>query len=266
MSQASLSSAADYINFRILRHMVALRPGYTTSPEMQNDILNEWIALVDENNAVRASAFVIPQYIYQIVGPGYHGNNRDYSIGPGAADFNGPRPERILKMNLLLQSAQPVVRIPIEMVPFDYYYSIAALDIYPTPTVTNICYYAPGFPIGQLSFWPPISSQAIEIFTTGVLVAPASLNTVVAGTMPPAYENWFVYELSKRCQYLVTKEMEMRMGPRNPNIAAWALKAKQRLQAVNLPNPKMYTDYPSQLRGQDQGVFSNMVWASGEPY
>lgn len=261
----SLVTAADYINNRILRHMVALRPGYTSSPEMQLDILTEWIALIDEVNTERNTPYVIPQQVYPIIGPGYHGNNRDYSIGPGAVDFNGPRPERILKMNLLYSGSTPKIRLPIEMVPFNYYYSISALDISPTPTVTNVCYYAPGFPIGQLSFWPPIAQGEIEIFTNGVLTAPCSLNTVVAGTLPPAYQNWIVYEVAKRCQYLVTKEMEARMGPRNPNLAAWALKAKQRLQAINAPNPKMYTDFPCKP-GINEGVFSNLTWAAGEPY
>src|SRR5882724_10616638 len=99
----ALSTAADYINFRVARHMAQVRPGYTTSPELQADVLNEWTALIDEWNLDRNMPLTKPEYTYAITGSGYNANNRDYQIGAAAVagNFIGPRPVKILKANLI---------------------------------------------------------------------------------------------------------------------------------------------------------------------
>jgi hypothetical protein len=233
-----LSTAADYINGRVLRHMAQLRPGWTASPELQQDILQEWLALVDELNAESDMAVSIPQYTYPITGPGYLGNNRDYKLGPGAPDFNGPRPSTILKAALLITTTTPNTRIPIRVMPWDEYADIPVLTIPATGIATEL-YIEETFPVAILHFSPPINANSLQIWTSGVMVAPAVLATVVAGTFPPGYENYFVYTLAHRCQYLATKEM----GPRNPLIGAWALRAKQRLQNINRTNPECRSDF-----------------------
>lgn len=257
----ALSTVADYINNRILRHACQLRPGYTASPELQQDVLNEWAALIDEWNTERNMPFTVPQAIYPITGSGYNANNRDYKIGPtaGATGFVGPRPEKILKANLLLTSVSPNIRIPIFPVPYDEYFSISALGI-TAVNITSVLYYEPTFPNGILHFWPPINGNSIELFTIGVLVAPALLTTVVAGTFPPGYENAIVYTLAHRCQFLCTKEM----GPRNPVIGAWALRARQKVMNINRANPKVRSDF--QNSGPGVGAYDPNLTYTGDPY
>jgi hypothetical protein len=234
----ALSTAADYINQRVLRHARQLRPGYTAGAELQQDVLNEWTALVDEWNLDRFMPPTIPQYTYAVTSAGFNGNNRDYQIGPGAADFNGPRPVRILKANLIVTTSTVQSRIALAVLPFSDYGDISVLEFPPTG-ITEALYYEADFPIGILHFWPPIAYNSIELWTNGVLVAPAALTTVVAGTFPPGYENALIYTLAERIQYLCTKEM----GPPNPKLAAWALKARQRIRNNNALNPKAFTDY-----------------------
>lgn len=238
----ALSTAADYINNRVLRHAAQLRPGWTASPELQLDVLYEWQALVDEWNTERTMPYTVPRYTYAVTGSGYLANNRDYQIGPAAAagNFVGPRPNKILKANLLITNTTPNSRVPLAILPFEDYGDIPVLAV-PPSRITEALYYEPTFPTGIIHFWPPINGNSIELWTEGVLVAPAALVTVVAGTWPPGYENAIVYSLAHRCQHLCTKEM----GPRNPAIGAWALKARQKIRNINQPNPKARTDYRS---------------------
>jgi hypothetical protein len=257
----ALSTAADYINNRVLRHACQLRPGYSASPELQADVLNEWAALYDEWNLDRNMPLTTPEFTYAITGSGYNGNNRDYKIGPtaGAGNFIGPRPVRILKANLIISSPTPNVRIPLAIIPWREYGSIPVLNLSPT-AYTQCLYYEPAFPNGVVHFWEPINGQSIEIWQNGALVAPATLATVVAGTLAPGYENCIIYTLAERCQYLCTKEM----GPRNPKIAAWALKARQRIQNANRQNPKCRSDFQNGRSGL--GSYDPNVTYTGNPY
>lgn len=240
----ALSTAADYINQRVLRHACQLRPGYTAGAELQQDVLNEWLALVDEWNAERRMPFTTPEYTYPVTGAGFKGNNRDYQIGPTAVDFIGPRPARILKANLIITTSTPNSRIPLAVLPFDDYGDIPVLTLPPTG-ITEALYYEATYPNGVIHCWPPIAYNSIEIWTQGALIAPATLATVVAGTFPPGYENCTIYTLAERCQFLCTKEM----GKRNDKIAGWALKARQRVMSVNQRNPKAFTDFSGGRRG-----------------
>jgi hypothetical protein len=255
----ALSTAADYINQRILRHMVQLRPGYTAGAELQQDVLNEWTAFIDELNLDRNMPLTKPEFTYSVVSTGFHGNSRDFQIGPTAADFIGPRPVRILKCNLIFSSTSPPSRVPVEVLPWEDYGSISVLTV-PATGVTTSLYYEPTFPNGIIHVWPPLSSNALEIWQNGALVAPATLATVVAGTFPPGYENFIVYSVADRAQYLATKEM----GPRNPRIAAWALKAKQRIRNANAGNPLAYGDYQNN-NSQRHGSNSGNVTLIGTP-
>jgi hypothetical protein len=257
----ALSTAADFINNRILRHACQLRPGYTASPELQQNVLEEWEALIDEWNLDRNMPLTKPEYIYAITGAGYLGNNRDYKIGPtaGTTGFVGPRPVKILKANLLLTDVSPNVRIPLAVLPWEVYGAIPVLDLEAT-NYTQALYYEPTFPLGIIHFWQPINGQSLEIWQNGALVAPATLATVVAGTLAPGYENAIIYTLAERCQYLCTKEM----GPRNPKIAAWALKARQRVKNSNTGNPKCRSDFQNGRNGT--GAYDPNLTYTGQPY
>jgi hypothetical protein len=254
-----LSTAADYINSRVLRHAGQLRPGYTAGVEIQLDVLIEWQALIDEWNLDRNMPLTKPEYVYPITGAGYNANNRDYLIGPAApaGNFIGPRPVKILKANLIFSSTNPPSRVQVAVLPWEDYGSISVLTV-PASGVTTSLYYEALWPTGIVHFWPPVNANSIELWQNGALVAPATLATVVAGTFAPGYENAIIYTLAERCQYLVTKEM----GKPNPKIAGWALKARQRVKNANAGNPKAYSDFQTRPTG---GTNSGNLTLIGEP-
>lgn len=257
----ALVTAADYINNRVLRHAAQLRPGYTASPELQQNVLDEWAALIDEWNVDRNMPLTKPEFTYAITGAGYLGNYRDYEIGPTAAagNFIGPRPIKILKANLLLTTTNPHARYPLAVLPWSDYADISVLAIPPTG-VTQSLFYEATFPKGIIHFWPPVNANSLEIWQNGALVAPATLAATVAGTFPPGYENATIYTLAERCQYLVTKEM----GKQNPKIAAWALRARQRVRNANADSPMCRSDF--QNDPDTRGAYDPNLTYTGYPY
>lgn len=241
----ALVTAQDFIT-RTLRHCAQIRPGYVAGPELMADVLNEWNALWDDWSLDRAMAPNTPATIYTFAGSGYLGNGRDYQIGPGAADFNGPRPIKILKANLLL-AVTPTARLPLDILDWREYGDIAVLKV-PATSVTTSVYYEPAPTIGILHFWPPIAAgPKFEFWTDGVLAPPATLATAVS--FPPGYQNATIFSLAEKCQYLVTKAM----GEKNPKIAGWALRARQIVKNNNALNPASVSDY-RQSRGSGRGA------------
>ncbi len=166
--------------------MAQLRPGYTASPELQENVLSEWTALIDEWNLDQNYPLTKPDFTYAITGAGYNANNRDYEIGPSAAagNFIGPRPVRILKANLVITTVTPNVRIPISVLPWRDYGDIPVLAIPPTG-ITLALYYEPTFPTGKIHFWLPVNANSLQIWQNGALVAPATLATVIGTAATP---------------------------------------------------------------------------------
>ncbi len=170
---------AQDVVYRSLRHCVAQRPGYQNSPELMGDCLEEWRVLWDSWNLDPRYMPRVPQTIYPFpVNGGYLHTFRDFQIGPGAADFNGPRPVKILKANLLYNS-NPATRIPLAIRNWRDYGSISVLTV-PATQVTTELYYEPAFPLGIIHCWPPVTAgPRLEFWAGDQLVAPASLATVI---------------------------------------------------------------------------------------
>ena len=81
----ALVTAQDYI-YNALRKCGQLRPGYTESPELLNDGLDEFRAMFDTYNARRTMNYSIPDYIYPIGSntglDGIYGPSIQFTIGP----------------------------------------------------------------------------------------------------------------------------------------------------------------------------------------
>jgi hypothetical protein len=253
-----LVTAADVV-YRVLRKCAQLRPGWVSSPELASDVLDEWSTLVSDWNAEPDMTVSVPQFTYAIPpGGGYLANHKDFKIGPAGADITGPRPEKLLKANLLL-AGPTLARYPLQILPWREYGDIPVLAIPPT-SVTTAVYYQPDYPVGILHFWPPVSGgPSIEFWTYGVLAAPATLATTVVGLFPPGYESAVILNLAARCQYLVTKEL----GKIDPKIPALALRAKQRIQNVNRSNPTCRSDFQTERGGG--GAYDPTVIYTGYP-
>lgn len=176
--------------------------------------------------------------------------------------FTGPRPEAIIRMNLYMTSVSPSqpTRIPLSPVSAEQWANIPVLQITPI-NVTTVYYYDPQFPQAVINVWPPLNGNSLEIFTWGFLTPPTALSATV--NVPPGYQDAIVYQLAKRLYHMATRDILPHKIPWNV-LAAQALAAQQRMQAVNAPMPKLVNDFGNRQRSGAQSDWQLLL--TGQPY
>lgn len=178
-------------------------------------------------------------------------------------DFVGPRPESIIRANLVFTSQGPQpVYIQLQPVTQEQWASLAILQI-PATNVTSIFWYDPQFPQGVINVFPPLNGNALQFYTWGVLSPPASLATVY--TAPPGYWDMVVFGLAERLYYMATKGVVIKPAP-YAIIAAKAQLARDKVRRVNRPIPRLANDFSSRGAGGASGFYDSFVTYTGEPY
>lgn len=265
----ALATAQDLI-YSALRRCGQLRPGYLPQPELLQDALDEWAMMFDGFNAERTLNYTMPDYVYPVNGPGHGttGNGQTFSgtgyqIGPGAADFNGPRPESIVRMNLYMTSASPTIpiRIPMRQISMEEWMGISVISITPI-NIATVFAYDPQWPLGVIWVWPPLNGNALEIFTWGQLTPPGTLGA--AYSAPPGYQDAIVYTLAERLYPMCTRDVLVHKV-NHQWLAGKAALARQKIRAVNAPSPRIASDF-SGGRGSSGGTCDWGLLLTGEPY
>lgn len=265
-----LDTAQSYI-YQSLRRGAVLRPGYQTNAEFMADALVEWQCAYDSWNAEQTLPYDNPTYIYAVNGAGHAALasgqvlGMGYLIGPGAPDFDGPVPEKILQANVWYTetTGQPF-RIGIRQVSAEQWNRIVQLQLTPINVQTVMYYERQSATQGVVWLWPPPNGNSIELLTWGVLTAPTSLMAPYAA--PPAYADAIIWSLAER---LVPMAMRSEIVIGKPADIMWirgmAYKARQRVRRVNAPNPTMTNDFAGGAghRGSDASVDTLLV---GLPY
>lgn len=322
-------TASDFI-YTAFRRCGQMRPGYTNSPDLLNDGLNEFKAMYDGWNAERTLNFSIPDYIYPISGAtslnGIYGKNIQWTVGPvftftgdtnsnttiltqytngliigmyltGAGipantyitgistgvsitisaaatatatgvtftitpSFTGPRPEAILRMNLVYQqNANAPTRIPLSPISAEEFANISVLQLTPI-NVTTVFYYDPQFPQGVINVWPPLNANSLEFFTWGFLNPPATLSSTYFA--PPGYQDAIQWTLASRLWGLCTNQVMLNRFPLQ-YIAGQAAIARAKIKAVNAPSPRLANDFSGGGR-PGVGVCDWNLLLTGIPY
>lgn len=177
-------------------------------------------------------------------------------------DFIGPRPESIVRANLVMTNVGPQpVYIPIRMISAEEWAALAIRQI-PSINVTSIAYYDPQFPQGVFNVFPPLNGNSIEFFTWSAFATPTSLTQTYSA--PPGYQDAVVCSLAERLWPLCTTEL---MPRRNPQqwMSGRAYEACQKVRTVNRDIPTLRSEAPGS-RNQSGGYMdSNVRWV-GEPY
>ena len=246
---------------QVFRKIGQIRPGYTPSPEIMADGLTEWQNFFDSLNAERTAQFTNPDYVYPVAGPGSKTDGNGYEIGPTAADWIGPRPESIIRANLKFTSAGAYpVYIQLKPITQEEWASLAIRQM-PGINVTAMFWYDPQFPNGVFNVFPPLNGNAIELFTSGVLVAPANLGLPYAA--PAGYWDMIVFGLAERLYFMATKEVVVRAAP-YAIIAAKAKEAMDRVKRINRPIQTLASDMRTDSRRA--GNYDSFVTYTGTPY
>ena len=253
-------SAQDFI-YRAFRKIGQVRPGYTPQQELLQDALTEWTDFFDALGAERDAQYSNPVYQHSVSGPGSQTNGNGYQVGPTAADWVQPRPESIIRANVVFTSVGPQpVYIHITPVSQEEWASLAIQQI-PAVNITSIFWYDPQWPNGVFNVFPPLNGNAIQLYQRGILVPPATLATPY--TAPPGYADGVTYGLAERLYYLATKEVVVRPRP-YPNIAGAAALAWQNIRRINRPIPRAPNDFA--CGNKPGGFYDSFVTYTGEPY
>lgn len=260
-----LVTAQDHIQ-QAFRKCGQMRSGYTLPPELLTDGLNEWGTLFDSWAAERTMGFSIPDYVYAVNGPGSQNSGNGYLVGPtahtagGTYDFQGPRPESIVRANCVMTSVGPQpVYIPMRPIGLEEWANLAIRQI-PAIDVTSLYYYDPQFPNGVLNVFPPLIGNSIELFSWQPLAVPANLGTGYSA--PPGYQDAVVWNLAERVWPMCPKSM-MANKLKFEYICGKAYEACQKVRTVNRPIPTLANNLPGRKR---EGYYDSFVSYTGEPY
>lgn len=246
-----------------LRKLGQIRAGYVPPPELLADGLNEWITLFDEWATDRTMGFSIPTYVYPVTGPGSQSNGNGYLVGPtavGAHDWTGPRPTIIVRANLKFTSGtgQPVY-IHLRPISAEEWASLS-IRVIPAINVTNVYYYDPQFPNGVFNVFPPLSGNAIELFCSEALAAPATLGD--AYTAPPGYLDAVVKSLAERLWPMIPNSVAVNKVSLE-YLAGSAYEACQKIQMLNRPIPMLRSDMV--VGAGPDGFYDSNVTNTGLP-
>lgn len=244
-----------------LRKCGQLRPGYTASPELLADGLSEWGMVFDSWAAERTMGFSIPQYVYTVTGPGSKSGGNGYDVGPTATNWVGPRPESIVRANLVMTNVGPQpVYIPLRPISAEEWASLAIRQI-PAINVTSVFYYDPQFPNGVFNVFPPLNGNSIELFTWPSFAVPASLDA--AYSAPSGYMDAVIYSLAERLWPMCTKDALLHRVT-ELSLAAKAHAAREKVRLVNRPIPTLKSDFGAGKK--PAGYYDSFVSQTGIPY
>ena len=115
---------------------------------------------------------------------------QDVTIGPvgSGADWTttqGNRPVSLDGANLVLNTAVPNTRLPLNIRDYDWWMALRVRGV--TTSIPTDLYYEPGWPLGVCHFWPiPSTAYPCELVSRGTLA-----QTTVNGSfsMPPGYQS-----------------------------------------------------------------------------
>lgn len=177
-------------------------------------------------------------------------------------DFVGPRPEKIIRMNLVYTATPHPIRLPVSMISVEQFSAISALAINPI-NVNVVCYYDPQYPCGVLNVWPPLNGNELEIFTWGFLTPPTDLAAAV--NLPPGYQDVMIYGLAMRLWPMCTSQQGFNRVPHSFLINQ-AMIAANKVRRVNAPRPKLANDFSGGRQNRGVGVCDWDLLLAGIPY
>lgn len=244
--QTSLTTFA----YQAARDLGCLREGQTLSTDLMEDILaaaNQWLdQLLTDQLMIPASpaqAFTLTSGVYQ------------YTIGPNelAPNFTAARPTEIIDANIILNTTNPVLRTPLEIINVDQWSDIPIQNL--QNALPTRLYYEKSFNIltgsARIFLWgAPLQNYGLELFSWDQSVLRAFPDLTTAFIYPPGYQRMIRKNLAVEIAPLMTMHSKSaRMDrPLAPPADMLRLVMKQaddariRVESYNAPDPLLITD------------------------
>jgi len=184
---ATTSKAMDFITDAMLEIGV-LAQGEVPSADEGAACLRKLNRLLDTMNARRALIYNVNFTTYTLLT-----NHQPHTIGPGG-DFNVPtRPERIVSAQLVLNTSNPAVNLPLNLRDDAWWANNRVPSL--AASVPTDLYYSPDFALGKIFLWPiPTTAYQLQIETWEPFTLLKSTTDPIA--YPPGYWDAIVYTLA----------------------------------------------------------------------
>lgn len=166
---------------------------------------------------------------------------QQYGIGPSGPDFIAPRPTRIQYANVILNTAYPVLRVPMAIVSAQEWSYIGVQQL--PNVIPQELYYDNNFDkalgFGTINIWPgSIAGYLLELFTWQQLQSFPNLTTALM--YPPGYEE-FIRKTWARMAIPAMKPY-MKFGADLSMIVKEAQRTRQMIAISNIKNDVMGGD------------------------
>lgn len=216
----------DIVLYRALRLAgITTGPVRTANPETFADALLSLNGFIDYLNAQGDAIFSIqpermtlapPKLIYTIGIDPY---------GIVLADFQLPRPERILRANLVLTASAPPVYTALRIIDYDTYAALGVRDI--PVTIPSYLYCDYDFPIAGLHLWGyPSQANDLELWVWQALTGFATLDDPCI--LPPGYLDMLVYNTAARLM-----DQFPERAKQNDSVRQQAMRMLGKIKAAN---------------------------------
>ncbi len=207
----------DLINSS-LRLLGVLASGEAASSTEANDALQALNDMIDSWTNQSLLIFEnIPETFPLVV------NQQSYQWGTGAADFNSPRPQKLVNVVWQQVSATTTLELPVEIINKDQWAAISIKQI--TSNIPTRCWLENSFPNATFLIWPiPAVSGNIVIYSWKPLVEIALLTTTIS--LPPGYQRALRYNLALELAPEYGRQVD-------PLIEAHAVEAKANIKKMN---------------------------------
>jgi len=208
-----------------------LREGQGPNSDDITDSLVVLNAMLSSWSIDRLNVFEIRRDTYNLVA-----NQQAYQIGPGAPDFDAPRPVRIDRASVIYQpngEFQP--ELPLGAWTTREWEDVRIKNI--TSTIPTNIYNDNAFPNANLFLWPiPTLALPLVLYTWQQLTSNfTSGNLDSSLSFPPGYEDAIRYNLAVRLAPEWQKELR-------EDVIESARASKMYIQSLNAPAPVMICD------------------------
>jgi hypothetical protein len=208
-----------------------LREGQGPNVDDITDSLVVLNAMISSWSIDRLNIFDIQRNTYNLVA-----NQQTYQIGPGAPDFDAPRPIRIDRAAVLYTpNGQYDPELPLGMMTTREWEDLRIKNI-TSPIPTGI-YNDNAYPNANLSLWPiPTITIPLILYTWQALTGNFTSGQLDDSlSFPPGYEDAIRYNLAVRLAPEWQKEVR-------EDVLAMAKESKMYIQSLNAPAPVLLCD------------------------
>lgn len=200
-------------------------PGRTASSEQLADAFASLNRLLSRWSTSRLNVFQIAISTFPTIA-----SKQTYTIGLSGADVTAPRPLRIERANVLLNTS-PTIRIQLNTIGFEDWAERAVQGIY---TIPGYLYHDGASLLSTLYLYPiPDQAYTIELYTWVGLGPYAT--TADAVTLPEGYVDAIVTQLACR----LATQFQL---PARPDLIADAQMALAAIESKNSYSPKLKTE------------------------